>query len=185
MGALVAGCSGSSASSAPTSSSSPVTVTTTVTAPATTSPEGTPPAASTSAGPPRCDVPELTVTARQEGAAAGTVFYTIVFRNGGEEPCYLNGYPGVTAADAGGKGVVDAARDRARPPSRVTLGPGTAAHAELAVRNVPPGNDPCRTFPLLLVTPPDSRRTQRLSREVRPCAGEMRVTVVMPGSNGP
>ena len=122
---------------------------------------------------------------REAGAAAGTIHYTIVFRNGGEEPCFLRGFPGATAADAAGKGAVDASRDTAKASTRVLLPPGAAGHADLAVRNVPPGSAPCPRYPLLLVTPPDSRETQRLSQVTTPCAGRMRISVVQPGADGP
>jgi hypothetical protein len=133
------------------------------------------------AGPPRCDAPALTLGVGAAQGAAGTSYRTLVFRNGGEQPCFLRGFPGVSAADAAGKAVVDAARDTSRAAVRVVLEPGRPAQAVLAVRNVPPDAKACPTYPTLLVTPPDSRRTQTVTVDVTPCARRMRVSVVLPG----
>ena len=185
---LLAGCTGSSegSSAAPAGSGTPVTVTTTVVASPSTVPViGTPVASPPApAGPPRCDAPALSVGVSGDEDAAGTKYVTIVFRNGGQQSCFLRGFPGVSAADAGGAAKVDATRDTARPAGRVVLEPGKAAHAVLAVRNVPPGSKACPTYPLVLVTPPDSRRTQRISTDVAPCADEMRISVILPGEKG-
>jgi hypothetical protein len=51
----------------------------------------------------------------------------------------------------------------------------------LRVRNVPPDATPCPTYHTLLVTPPDSRRTQRFMVDVTPCAKQIRVSVAMSG----
>ena len=183
VGAFLAGCTGSdpASSAAPLppsgSSASSATVTATVTAPPSPTVSKTP----VPAGPPRCDAPALTVGIGGEEGAAGTSYRTIVLRNGGEQPCFLRGFPGVSAADAAGKAVVDAARDTSRAAVRVVLEPGRATHAVLAVRNVPPGAKACPTYPTLLVTPPDSRRTQTVTVDVTPCARTMRVSVVLPG----
>lgn len=189
VGAALAGCTGSdpvssaapaAASGAGSSAGSSVTVTATVTAP-----PSSPSVSKTAvpAGPPRCDAPALTVSIGAAEGAAGTTYRTLAFRNGGEQPCFLRGFPGVSAADAAGKGVVDAARDTSKAAVRVVLEPGRAAHALLAVSHVPPDAKACPTYPMLLVTPPDSRRTQKVSVDVTPCARRMRVTVVLPGES--
>ncbi len=88
----------------------------------------------------------------------------------------------MAAADAAGTAKVDAMRDTGTKPARVVLAAGSSAHASLGVRNVPPGSSACPSYPLLLVTPPDSRRTSTLSQRVSPCANQMRITVVQPGA---
>jgi Protein of unknown function (DUF4232) len=182
----LAGCTGSDpASSAATGSPSEasVTVTATVTAPPPSSgPSPTGSATPAPTGPARCDAPALTVGLGETQGAAGTRFTTVVFRNGGEQPCFLRGFPGASAADAAGKAVVDAVRDTSRAAARVVIEPGRAAHAVLAVRNVPPDAKPCPTYPTLLVTPPDSRRTQTVTVDLTVCAKRMRVSVVLPGA---
>jgi hypothetical protein len=59
------------------------------------------------------------------------------------------------------------------------LEPGRAAHALLGMQDVSSGT--CPTYHRLLVTPPDSRRTQSVKVDVAPCDGNMRVSVVLPG----
>ncbi len=184
-GVALAGCTGSdpASSAAPVpssgSSGSSVTVTATVTAPPSPSPSASRTPVPT--GPARCDAPALTVSVGTARGAAGTSYRTLVLRNGGEQPCFLRGFPGVSAADAAGKAVVDAARDTSRAAVRVVLEPGRATHAVLAIRNVPPDAKACPTYPTLLVTPPDSRRTQTVTVDITPCARQMRVSVVLPG----
>ena len=101
---------------------------------------------------------DLTVSVDDAQGAAGSTYRNVVFRNGGEQACFLRGFPGVSAADAAGNAALDAARDTSRPAARIVLQPGQAAHAQLAMRSIPPDAKPCPTYPTLLVTPPDSRR---------------------------
>jgi hypothetical protein len=148
------------------------------------SPSGSPPATTPgpSGGTPRCDGPTLQVTVGSPSGAAGTVYYSVIFRNAGNGPCYLRGFPGVAAADAAGTARVDAVRDRSTPSTQVVLTKGAVAYAALAVRNIPAGSQPCPAYPKLLVTPPDSRRTTTIKTTVNVCASTMRITVVQPGA---
>lgn len=181
--AAVCACSSGSSTSVATS-----TVTTTVTAPTASPPhvQATPSATTTTttttSGTARCDGSSLGVRVDAGNGAAGTIFYAIVFTNEGSAPCYLQGFPGVAATGASGAKPVDAARDTSTKATRVLLAPGAAAHANLAVRNVPQDAEPCPLYPRLLVTPPDSRQTSTIARAVQPCANQMRVTVVQPGA---
>jgi Protein of unknown function (DUF4232) len=173
---------GPTPSSGPRSTRSP-TVTGAVTAPP--SPDGgasaTPPS-SASSGLPRCEGPALQVVLGPSQGAAGTLFYPLIFRNVGDRPCALRGFPGVTAADASGTGKLDAARDRSTPSALVVLAKGAAAHAVLAVGDVATSSDGCPTYPRLLVTPPDSRLTTTVAVSLPVCAQDMRISVVQPGS---
>ena len=130
----------------------------------------------------RCDGPSLTIAVGAPDGAAGTVYRTIVFRNGGPRTCTLKGYPGVAAADAAGKAVVNATRDTSRAPERVVLAPAGSAHAVLAARNLPSGSAACETYAQLLVTPPDSRRTSTIPVSVTPCERVLRVGPVLAGA---
>lgn len=131
---------------------------------------------------PRCDA-SLKVSVGAPDGAAGTVYRTIVFRNASGVACTLQGYPGVAAADAAGKPVVDATRDTSRGPQRVVLAPGASAHAVLGARNIPGGSEACTTYAQLLVTPPDSRRTTMLPIAVTPCERFLRVGPVLAGAS--
>jgi hypothetical protein len=147
-----------------------------------TSPEGSP-MSSTGAGTvPRCDGTTLVVSVGAGEGAAGTIYYRILFANRGSGPCYLQGFPGVAAAAADGTPRVNATRNTGTGATRVVLAAGGSAHADLAVRNVPPGSAACPSYPLLLVTPPDSRRTSKISRSVQPCGNQMRIGVVQAGA---
>ena len=196
--AVLAGCGGGSSSSTAAAGSAaggtPTPATTTVTRTVTPAPSGTPSRAPSS-GPgasrppttttllPRCDGPDLTVAVGVPDGAAGTVRRTIVFRNGSAIACTLQGYPGVAAADAGGKAVVDATRDTSTAPTRVVLRPGASARAVLAARNLPAGSAACETYPQLLVTPPDSRRTTAIPVAVTPCERVFRIGPVTVGAS--
>ena len=46
---------------------------------------------------PDCTPAHLTVTLGPSDGAAGTIYYTILFRNTGTSPCALRGYPGVSS----------------------------------------------------------------------------------------
>jgi hypothetical protein len=189
LGVLATACSAGSGASPGTT-----TVTTTV-PPTGSAPTMSPPhivatpsegTASTSTGAGsvrRCDDPSLAVSVGPGQGAAGTVHYQILFTNRGGTSCYLQGFPGVAAANVGGAAKVNATRDTAATATRIVLTTGRTAHADLAVRNVPPASAACPSYPLLLVTPPDSRRTSTIARGVRPCANQMRVTVVQPGAS--
>jgi uncharacterized protein DUF4232 len=183
LGVVATGCA-SGSSGAPVTTTVTTTVTVTPGSSGTMSPPHViaTPSEGTATGTPRCDGPSLAVSVTDAEGAAGTIYYRIDFRNRGSAACYLQGFPGVSAADASGKAEVDASRDTTPAARRVVVAPGRSAHANLAVRNVPPGSAACPSYPLLLVTPPDSRRTTTISRSVRPCAGQMRITVVQAGS---
>ena len=191
LAAASSACSGgSSAGSSGTPATTTVTTTVTTGSSGTASPPhivATPTPGTTSAtgteGTARCDGPTLAVTVGDGGAAAGTIYYPVVFTNRSGTSCYLQGFPGAAAADSAGAAKVNATRDTSTAATRVVLAPGRSAHADLAVRNVPPGSAPCPTYPLLLVTPPDSRRTSTILRSVQPCANQMRITVVRAGAS--
>jgi hypothetical protein len=86
---------------------------------------------------PACAPSQLHVSLAYDGAAAGTAYYRIVFRNAGRTACGLVGYPGVSAVSASGHQVGSpAARDHAsnlHPHLRVTIMPGGAAHALVGI----------------------------------------------------
>src|SRR3954452_24096621 len=146
LGVLAACSNGSGATRGTT------TVTTTVTttgSTATMSPphviatprEGTPTASTSRAnGVPRCDGATLAVSVGDGEAAAGTIHYRILFTNRGSVSCYLQGFPGVAAADAGGAAKVTAMRDTSTTATRVVLTSDRSAHADLAARTVPPSS---------------------------------------------
>lgn len=139
---LLAGCgtgtpqaqtSSTPASSPASSASQPATAlaTTASSAPA---PAASTPAASTPAGPGLCKAAGLTGTIDSTGgAAAGSVYMTLILTNSGTEPCLLKGFAGVSlTADANGAPIGAAAvRDESTPAADVLLVPGQAGAATL------------------------------------------------------
>lgn len=96
----------------------------------------------------------LRFTLGAQGAAAGTLYQTLVFTNTGTTSCSVLGYPGVSFLDADGNQLgKPASRVTAEKPHRVTLSPGETAHTVVgmpqatacheaesrAVRVYPPG----------------------------------------------
>lgn len=156
---LVAGCSTQSSSSSTGSAAgapSPSTASSSAAAPASTtssaatpSPASTPSPAGTStaappvtspakAGEPACATKSLVVSVAQSGAAAGSQYVFIRFKNASAATCTLFGYPGVALARGGASpSQVGAAATRSpfAPPAVVTLKPGQAGSAQLQIAN--------------------------------------------------
>jgi len=108
-----------------------------------------------------CATSDLKVSLGQSGAAAGTFYQRVDFRNTGTEPCTLTGYPGVSFADDAGHQVgVDASRNPANASATVTLSPGSTAYANLGVPdwgNFPASNCSAAKATMLRVYPPNQR----------------------------
>jgi hypothetical protein len=109
-----------SSSTAPSTTAASATVTTTA-APTVT---GAPP------GPPACTAPALGVTVQRGSGAAGQQFATIQFLNKSSAICSLTGYPGVVLL-ANGARLGQPATRTGKPVTRLDLGPGTVATAQL------------------------------------------------------
>ena len=144
----------SSPTAAPTTSTTATTTTTlptttSSTAPATTTvPATTPPtAAAPLAG---CRSANLTLSVGPEGAAAGTQYFEIGFRNHASFPCVLTGYPGVSFLDASGAQIGPAAHRNNLAHGSVTVAPSAKVYAQVGVAN--PGVYDCTP-----VTPHDIR----------------------------
>jgi hypothetical protein len=145
-------CSSSSHEAAPsTTTTAPASTTTTTSPPAsttTTSPVAstttTSPAASTTTttlvpvngNVTQCSTSNLALSIGSSSGSAGAVDVALVFSNIGSLPCYLYGYPGVSAvASPGGPQIGLAAQQATQlgPPAVVTLQPEEKANADLHV----------------------------------------------------
>jgi hypothetical protein len=108
-----------------------------------------------------CATSELKVSLGQSGAAAGTFYQRVEFRNAGAQACTLTGYPGVSFADDAGHQVgVAASRNPANPSTTLTLAPGGTAYANLGIPdsgNFPAGSCSAATATTLRVYPPNQR----------------------------
>lgn len=74
----------------------------------------------------RCHTSELAVSLTGGDAGAGSVYYTVDFRNTSGHDCTVSGYPGVSLVGNGDGTQIGAPaeRDSATPVTTVTLSPG-------------------------------------------------------------
>ncbi len=129
----------------------------------------------------RCTDSQLSISVGQTGAGLGHEGATIVFVNNGTSTCTLSGYPGIAALSASGAQVQQARRTpsgylggletgSATPPV-VDLQVGVAASALVEGTDVPVGTaTSCPTYPALLVTPPTSTQSKRLTVSLPGCS---------------
>lgn len=151
---LLAACGGSSGKTSLGTTASPPPATSTTTA----SPSDT---ASGNGATASCATSDLKVSLGQSGAAAGTFYQRVEFRNAGTEDCTLTGYPGVSFADDSGHQVgASASRNPANASATVTLAPGSTAYANLGIPNYgnfPAANCAAANATMLRVYPPNQR----------------------------
>lgn len=131
------------------------------TAPVSTVPMNPGPAnAAVPAGVPRCATAQLRIRLRYSNSGAGHHYYNLDFANAASRACYLGGFPGVSATDAGGRQLGDSAgRAYTRPRRYVTIPPGGTANAILDVavaQNFPSGCDPVIARYLKVYPPADT-----------------------------
>jgi hypothetical protein len=82
----------------------------------------------------RCGTNQVSVSVKQApgGPGAGQNYFDVDFRNHGSGYCNLYGSPGVSAVNAKGAQLGDAAARTGTPPARyIDLAPGQTAHAVL------------------------------------------------------
>lgn len=94
----------------------------------------------------RCRTGDLKVTSAPSpgGGAAGSVYTWLIFTNTSGRSCTLFGFPGVSyVTGPSGQQVNDPAK-RSGSPSRLTLAPGKAAHAQLQSGHPEAFPDTCR-----------------------------------------
>jgi hypothetical protein len=166
---------------------------TTTTVPASTS-STTSTTSSSGGGLGRCTFSDLTISAGQSEAGLGHEGGTILFKNTGTSECTLYGYPGVAALNASGQQVTQAQRTPtgylggmqtgSTTPRVVDLQPGAIASSLVEGTDVPSGNaTSCATYPALLVTPPTSRQSKRLTMSLPGCS-RLEVHPVVSGTTG-
>jgi hypothetical protein len=179
--ALAVGCSHASPrSSGPTTTGPPVATTgatTTVATNATTS-STSPAATSTTStthttGSSRCGAGSLSVTLTELGAAAGTAYRELEFKNTSAQTCTMQGYPGVSFVDTNGRQIGAPAQRMTGPGGPIALGAGASAAALMAYHDVyvatVPGCQPT-TAAGIRVYPPDETRSLTVSTALMVCA---------------
>jgi hypothetical protein len=190
--AVLAGCSGGGGNTASGPTPTPAATTPDATPSATESASATesiggptaPTApASTSAGgqggggTPRCHTGNLkiSVAADSGGAAAGSTYESLVFKNASGHACTLTGYPGVSyvAGDQGTQVNAPFARDAGESRPTVRLLPGASAHATIQIPdylNYPA--DLCKPVSIrgFRVYPPDETASVFVSQPQKACS---------------
>jgi hypothetical protein len=170
----------------------PSSTTTAPTPPTHTTTSSTVPVAAS--GPPRCTFAHLAISVGQLGAGLGHEGAAILFENTGTSTCSLSGYPGVAALDSTGQQVAQAQRTPSgylggmhtgsTTPPVVDLAPGAVASALVEGTDVPVGSaSSCPTYPALLVTPPTSTLSARLTVSLPGCSA-IEVHPVVSGTTG-
>jgi Protein of unknown function (DUF4232) len=196
LGFTVCACSANNSSvpagPAPASpaSSAPVTVSPPAAAPQPPATQAVSPAPAQPATAPGCITRYLNITATLSGAAGGSSYATLVFKNLDNAPCTLYGFPGVSQAD--GQPVQDVGQPSSEDPSTarelVTLQPGGYAHATLKIADA--GNFPASectpvSSEWLYVIPPNQYAALPVYFASTACSGSARlltVTAVRPGT---
>lgn len=145
-----------------------------------------------SAAVPRCTTADLAVWVNEEAAqgAAGTGYYPLEFTNTSGHACATGGYPGVSATDASGRQLGDAAaRDPVYPSHLVVIPAGGTAHALLGYGAVEVSTSGCkpRAAAQLKVYPPNSFTAIDTFFDLPACTvgGShvyLRVAVIQPGT---
>jgi hypothetical protein len=142
---------------------------------------------------PTCTAANLAVWVNEEAVngAAGTAYFPLEFTNISGHACATGGYPGVSATDASGHQLGDAAaRDPVYTGHVVVIPAGGTAHALLGYGDVEVSTSGCKpkTAAQLKVYPPNSRTAINTFFALPACTigGShvyLRVAVIQPGTH--
>lgn len=139
-----------------------------------------------------CSVRYLHGDIGQVGAAAGSAYVDITFKNLNNQPCTLQGYPGVSAGNGTPVTQVGqpANRNSAVASTVVTLAPGGYAYATLQIVDALNYPDPnCKPAPTswLLVYPPNTSNLLYVPYNTKVCTTStvtMSIQAVQAGKGG-
>ena len=108
------------------------------------------------------------------GAAAGSVYRTLLLTNASDRSCTLEGYPGVSFVDAGGNQLGAPAERDGSALSAVTLAPGATAVSTLRQTNAQNYGPECglTTSAGLRVYPPGATDSLILPQVISACTAE-------------
>ena len=135
---------------------------------------------------PPCRDGQVSTSAGSRGAAGGSYYDVIVFRNVSTTTCSLFGYPGVMLADANGRAVRTVTPHDPGAGHLVVLAPGGSASTTISGTDFGPngGATPCKPSAGVLVIAPGQHR-QTLVRGVGDrCYDEVFVQPVVAGTRG-
>ncbi len=137
-----------------------------------------------------CALNQLSVTDTNGGSGSTHRSVVVVFANTSSTRCYLNGYPGVAALNAGDQQIAQATRSLsgylagAKAVTKVTLAPGQSASAtiEALAIDAKTGKS-CTRYAGILVTPPNETHSIKLAWPNDGC-GSLQVHPVVAGTTG-
>jgi hypothetical protein len=188
----LAGCSSSTQPSAQAAPSEPAT--STAAPESTTATDG--PTSGVSHAPPsgpaqlsRCRTGDVRVTtmAAPGGGAMGNVYTWLVFTNTSATACTLYGFPGVSYVTGPAGSQVNDPASRSGTPSKVTLAPRQAAHAQLHTGQPEAFPDTCKPVPVAgyRVYLPDETTAVFVPAAMRQCSTKgVNATTVSPITPG-
>jgi hypothetical protein len=131
------------------------------------------PSASTPAADGICTAAQLTGAVEDQpgGAAAGSVYRTLLLTNASDRSCTLEGYPGVSFVDAAGNQLGAPAERDGSALRTVTLAPGATAASTLRQTNAQNYGPECglTTSAGLRVYPPGATDSLVLPQEIAAC----------------
>jgi hypothetical protein len=121
-----------------------------------------------------CKTSQLSASLLPASSAAGTSYQTIVLTNVSSSNCTVEGYPGVSLADANGSILgASASRDTVTTPSQLTLAPNKSAYANVGFPD--PGNfspGQCSTpAAIIKIFPPDQTTALKVANTMQYCPG--------------
>jgi hypothetical protein len=149
-------------------------------------------AAAPDASIPRCPSGRLYIAPVPKSGQGGVGHVGLVFsvKSLAQQPCYLEGYPGLQMVDASGHNIATRLRWGGgylfgnQPKRSITLTTGQVATFDLEWVHIPTGNQNCPTASYLLVTPPDETAAIAVAVSLQQvCGGALTASpVIAPGS---
>lgn len=133
----------------------------------------------------RCLVSQLSLSAGQGNAAAGTVGRPFIFTNTSQTTCALYGYPGMLMLGGGGQPIPTVVVRTPGPEQTVTVPPGQTASFLAWWHDQTGYQTPCPTSQQVEVTPPNAYSHLTMPASIQACPdGTINVTAVTAGSAG-
>jgi hypothetical protein len=138
------------------------------------------------AGVAHCRTASLTVVLADSGAAAGTFFSEIAFRNDSQSPCELTGYPGVSFLDGAGAQIGAPAERTGAAYHQVDIAPRADAYALLAVPDPDVRACPTESAQFVRVYPPNETRPLLIrAQSIRVCSQQIPPASIAPVVSSP
>ncbi len=131
-----------------------------------------------------CAVPGIGISLGHATTTPTHVNTPIIFTNVSKQACSMVGYPVISATNTGHTVAASAGDLAGGVAKKIGLEPGQSASAMLQAGSVPQGSQStCRSFNLLVVTPPHTKVSKQLTTTIPACPALV-VSSIKPGSSG-